>query len=73
MITDLYLSQSKPIEPPSFIEKTHIEICVKPDPKPIYCESPDELGRRSYISLGTTTYTITNSQGPGTTTSTTTT
>ena len=73
MITDLYFSQLNPPKQQTPLEKAYVEYCVKPEAKPFPCESPDELGRRSYISLGTPTYTITSSQGPGTTTSTTTT
>ena len=59
MISDLYFVSAKPI-PPRTLGETVQEICIKTEPKPLYCELPDDLKLKS--SVGTTqTYTYTSS------------
>ena len=62
--------------PPKPVVEIILEVCKDTEPKPIFCEIPDDLGLKSLSNSGTIqTYTITTSgslaSGYGTSTTTT--
>lgn len=73
MIDSLYLTSVKPLPIKTFGEAVQ-EICVKTEPKPLFCELPGELKLKfSYQGTTATTYTTTSSLASGTAFGTTTT
>lgn len=74
ILAEAYINPSKISPQKPFIEVVQ-KLCEGAEPKPIYCELPDELKLRSMEASGTVqTYTYTTStMASGTSTSTTTT
>lgn len=61
VIGDLYFTSAKPM-PPKTLGESVQEICIKTEPKPLYCELPDDLKLKSITASGTTqAYTYTSS------------
>lgn len=64
MINDLYFILARPLISKTIVE-TIQEICIKTEPKPFFCESPDDLKLR-FSNEGTIlTYTTTSSSASG--------
>ncbi len=65
MIDQFYISLEKPL-PPKTLGEIVNEICIKEEPKPIFCEIPDDLFRKfSYqTSTGPSNATL-SSLAPG--------
>ena len=74
MITDLYIIQAKPAPQQTLTEAVR-EICIKTEPKPLFCEIPDDLKIKTYYNFGTAFNSIASSAtgpaGPISTTTTT--
>jgi hypothetical protein len=61
LIQGLYITAPKSTEMKPLIEVVH-EFCEENEPKPLYCELPDELKLKTVDASGTAqTYTYTNS------------
>lgn len=61
MIGDLYFDPTKTM-PPKMLAESFQEICFKTEPKPIFCEIPEDLKLKPLSASGTTqTYTYTSS------------
>lgn len=61
MINNIYFYRTMPLHQSSLAEVFE-EICLKSEPKPLFCEIPEDLKTRTNSSYGTAqTYTYTSS------------
>lgn len=64
MINEVYITTSNKIPHKPFVQMVQ-EVCVKTDPKPLFCEFPEDLKLKSISNSGTAqTYTYTSLASP---------
>lgn len=64
MIDEIYITNQSKIPQKSFIETVQ-EVCINTEPKPLFCEFPEDLKFKSSSDSGTVqTYTYTSLASP---------